>query len=316
MRVAVVYGGLLLLLLTGRQGWGHGIPINVFLDEESNRLFIHPEFDTGTLNLIAETFVVTDLPGIGVLSPGNGVPDGSVLELSVTGGLLFWDGASVAETSAELTVESPISDGFGNPVNSPVEYYTVTRDSEAQTGMVWGTYQGQVPGWDTHGDYFLDPPTVASGIYAVPVEIGSPGFISTEPFLVPLLYDRFSEFDDAAVEEGIAALTEHWRALQSPLIGDANADGKVDLSDFVILRGNFGKELLGIEHGDFDRDGMVGLADFTLLKQNFGTASPVPEPSTLLLVVISTFLLCIHFTTGMNLRRLEKEHEEVCMHHI
>ncbi|MFW6146729.1 MAG: hypothetical protein ACOC7R_05285 [Planctomycetota bacterium] len=54
--------------------------------------------------------------------------------------------------------------------------------------------------------------------------------------------------------------------------GDADADGDVDLDDFVILKTNFGTtEGTTCDMGDFDGDGDVDLDDFVLLKTNFGT---------------------------------------------
>ncbi|NLF30139.1 MAG: beta-propeller fold lactonase family protein [Planctomycetes bacterium] len=56
--------------------------------------------------------------------------------------------------------------------------------------------------------------------------------------------------------------------------GDANADGSVDLDDFVALKQNFGI-MAGATWvmADSNGDGRVDLDDFVLLKQNFGTAA-------------------------------------------
>ncbi|MEM7806637.1 MAG: dockerin type I domain-containing protein [Planctomycetota bacterium] len=82
----------------------------------------------------------------------------------------------------------------------------------------------------------------------------------------------------------------------SPLPGDANGDGTVDLADFGILRANFGSTSGTFMTGDFNGDGNVDLADFGILRANFGTSSGsdiaaldawystvVPEPTTLAL---------------------------------
>src|SRR5690349_20568561 len=62
------------------------------------------------------------------------------------------------------------------------------------------------------------------------------------------------------------------------LPGDANADGKVDLTDFTILATNVnatsGKTLA---QGDFDGNGAVDLTDFTMLAANFNR-SVQPDP--------------------------------------
>ncbi|NLF32684.1 MAG: hypothetical protein GX591_17550, partial [Planctomycetes bacterium] len=53
--------------------------------------------------------------------------------------------------------------------------------------------------------------------------------------------------------------------------GDADADGDVDLDDFVLLKQNFGTPSgATAAQGDFDGDGDVDLDDFVILKQNFG----------------------------------------------
>jgi hypothetical protein len=68
------------------------------------------------------------------------------------------------------------------------------------------------------------------------------------------------------------------------LTGDANADGKVDLNDFGILKANFGTGTTRAQ-GDFNGDAKVDLTDFGLLKENFGKAGmlAVPEPNSLAL---------------------------------
>jgi len=71
------------------------------------------------------------------------------------------------------------------------------------------------------------------------------------------------------------------------LLGDADADGDVDLSDFGVLKANFGVAGWGVA-GDVDYDEDVDLTDFGLLKDNFGNsaAAAVPEPSAWLLAAI------------------------------
>jgi len=72
--------------------------------------------------------------------------------------------------------------------------------------------------------------------------------------------------------------------------GDANSDGKVDLTDFGILKSNFGTGTT-LAQGDFSGDGKVDLSDFGILKSNFGQSSAasaaVPEPSGLVLAALA-----------------------------
>jgi hypothetical protein len=89
------------------------------------------------------------------------------------------------------------------------------------------------------------------------------------------------------------------------LPGDANGDGIVNLSDFLILRRNFGNSDAGFGDGDFNGDGVVNLSDFLILRRNFGTgggsgpdAGPlddfmrgvVPEPGTAGLLIAAGLL--------------------------
>jgi hypothetical protein len=63
------------------------------------------------------------------------------------------------------------------------------------------------------------------------------------------------------------------------LIGDANADGQVNLSDFNILAANFGQSPRDFTQGDFTYNGTVNLDDFNLLASRFG-ASVAPASVT------------------------------------
>src|SRR3954462_7322476 len=62
------------------------------------------------------------------------------------------------------------------------------------------------------------------------------------------------------------------------LPGDANADGRVDLTDFTVLAGNFNHSTTaGVAAGDFNGSGFVDLTDFTILAGHFNqTAQPAP----------------------------------------
>ncbi len=78
-------------------------------------------------------------------------------------------------------------------------------------------------------------------------------------------------------------------ALDPPsLRGDADGDGEVQFSDFVILSENFG-DSGGYTRGDFDKDGEIQFSDFVILSENFGLtggaeAAAVPEPSAVALI--------------------------------
>ena len=60
-------------------------------------------------------------------------------------------------------------------------------------------------------------------------------------------------------------------ALHHPrLRSDLDRNGKVDFADFLILSGNFGKEVTSEEEGDLNADNRVGFADFLILSSEFG----------------------------------------------
>lgn len=78
---------------------------------------------------------------------------------------------------------------------------------------------------------------------------------------------------------------------------DFNHDGVVDLLDYDVLSGNFGKDTgVVFEHGDTDNSGTVDFEDFVRLALNFGDTSetlapPVPEPAGVGLLVLSAWWL-------------------------
>lgn len=55
-----------------------------------------------------------------------------------------------------------------------------------------------------------------------------------------------------------------------PLPGDINGDRVVDFADFLILSGNFNKNVPAGTGGDFDGNGIVEFGDFLVLSSNFG----------------------------------------------
>ncbi|MDP9173881.1 MAG: hypothetical protein M3O30_08450 [Planctomycetota bacterium] len=52
--------------------------------------------------------------------------------------------------------------------------------------------------------------------------------------------------------------------------GDANVDGKVDFSDFVILSNHYGGTFTNWDQGNFNYDTTVDFSDFVILSNNFG----------------------------------------------
>lgn len=64
---------------------------------------------------------------------------------------------------------------------------------------------------------------------------------------------------------------DHWRKeIFGAIEGDANLDGNVDFSDFLILSANFGQHNSSWDRGDFDLNGHTEFSDFLLMSANFG----------------------------------------------
>jgi len=87
-------------------------------------------------------------------------------------------------------------------------------------------------------------------------------------------------------------------ATSSPLAGDVNGDGVVDVADLGVVGANFGQINVTFADGDFNGDNMVDVADLGILGANWtasqviGLASAlVPEPTTLSLLAMSVLLV-------------------------
>ena len=86
------------------------------------------------------------------------------------------------------------------------------------------------------------------------------------------------------VGRGIKFDTGQWRAfLMTPIRGDMNRDGDVDLRDFARLQnaftGSLEPAIPGCERADIDRDGDVDWADMAMLGARLsgpGVAPPIP----------------------------------------
>lgn len=83
------------------------------------------------------------------------------------------------------------------------------------------------------------------------------------------------------------ALVNQWdrevwvEELAGTFFGDADLNGTVEFSDFLVQSGNYNLAG-GWADGDFDGDGMIQFGDFLLLSMNFGlaaNAASVPEPT-------------------------------------
>ena len=120
-------------------------------------------------------------------------------------------------------------------------------------------------------------------------------------------YADNSDFGMGLTTFGGQAVDSNSLLLRYTELGDANLDGKVDLSDFLSLRHNFGLTSGATwDESDFNYDGKVDLSDFLILRAHFGQSlipeampasspavaignaglAPVPEPATIVLALL------------------------------
>ena len=80
----------------------------------------------------------------------------------------------------------------------------------------------------------------------------------------------------------------------SPMPGDADMDGAVDVGDLGILGANYGQSGKTWFDGDFTGDSVVNVGDLGILGANYGagggSSPPLPEPATIVLLAAG-FLL-------------------------
>jgi T5SS/PEP-CTERM-associated repeat protein len=83
--------------------------------------------------------------------------------------------------------------------------------------------------------------------------------------------------------------------LGTPINGDANYDGVVDVGDLGILAANYGRTgERSWALGDFNMDGFVDVGDLGILAANYGSSASiptaVPEPMTLTLLALASMV--------------------------
>ncbi len=87
----------------------------------------------------------------------------------------------------------------------------------------------------------------------------------------------------------------------TPLPGDANGDGKVDINDLTIVLAHYGQTGMTWSQGEFTGDGTVDINDLTIVLAHYGQTagsadglSAVPEPSVILLAATGLLGLLVY----------------------
>ncbi|MBI1369924.1 MAG: hypothetical protein GC162_14875 [Planctomycetes bacterium] len=249
-----------------------------------------PWFDqtAGALKLDQGTFATPDRARIrGGVVEGRGVIEGDVelkgtgvLRLGVTGGapgaLMIEGDLSITEPTAKVDV---VIDGIGGL--SEHNRVDVTGDVTLGGMLALSLADGYTP---TAGDVFtlLTYGGTRTGRFD---EVTGAGLLGDLALLV--LYDD----DPGGVAGEVVA--------RATMPGDSNADGRVDISDLVVLARNFGAiGTMDWFDGDFNLDGKVDISDLVLLGRNFDLHDPaaaalairvdnVPEPGMAMIWLMS-----------------------------
>ncbi|MDC0935493.1 hypothetical protein OAS39_04330 [Pirellulales bacterium] len=273
---------LLSLLPAGRAA-AHGEPIDVLVNSVTGRLFVVEVFDPPELTLEPGIEISAEVPGFGVLHASNGLAPGTTLQLNVAQGLLYWDGAGLVAAADIVLVDNP----------ALTTTYQVAAASDPQSGMTWATYPGGDE-WDAHGLYSLAPLTAEAGVYGLALQIASPSYLATKPFLLPLIYDPAGQWSAAELDAGIELLRGE---VEVPASADFDGDGDIDGGDFLGWQRGLGaatKTTIAAD-GDADLDSDVDRYDLGFWQEQFGASAQlatshgqtIPEPSTASLALLS-----------------------------
>jgi len=85
------------------------------------------------------------------------------------------------------------------------------------------------------------------------------------------------------------------------LTADANDDGITDGLDYLVWVDNLGDRHYGYRYGDFNFDTYIDGQDYTLWADHYGDPGlfvptvSTPEPSTLLLMIVSLVILFVFY---------------------
>ena len=166
------------------------------------------------------------------------------------------------------------------PIESGKAYHaalTYDGDPTGKSGTIRGFLDGVVFGAESGvGRLFAHTGAIGIGAKRGDTLFQTGGSTGTGNYFSGVI-DDVALYTAALSPERIAA---HLGVTVTP--GDFNSDGKVDLSDFAVLKDNFSTGTT-FAQGDQNLDGRVDLADFFAFAKEFGSpgaVSAVPEPSS------------------------------------
>jgi hypothetical protein len=235
-----------------------------------------PEQDAGNDSLgSAQPVGLSFLDVLNTRPAGTAVGDSGIPYLPVRAAALagsfssgdVQDVFAVEASAGDLLSVEVISNAIDQRISNTIDATVTLRDA---TGAILDYYSDTAFNDDeveTPDSWLFDVPVPDDGTYFIVV-------------------DTFSGLDTGDYELFVTSYGT------GRIPGDANGDGQVDLSDFLILRRNFGQEAR-FSGGDFNGSLTVDLSDFLILRRNFGAGRPgsgqlddfyqsvIPEPGVM-----------------------------------
>ncbi len=238
-------------------------------------------------------------------SGGDGTNSSLDVFLQIEGGASVNAGAF----GVSLNVTGPVTFNVGpvtvDPNLSATSQNSFVFDTESLTGVAYGNNPAGPSSLGavavaTGASLNLSVPDGA-GLFAAPINIpdGTSGLqtvsFGSNPNADSLVFVGDDDAGDAFLPIGTS--NDATLTIVPTVIGDSDLNGVVGLGDFNIWFNNFGTTNAIFTQGENDGNGVVGLGDFNNWFNNFGftptipgpspAASAVPEPSTLLLLVLA-----------------------------
>ena len=192
-----------------------------------------------------------------------------------------------------VTINSPTD--ASTTANPPTFHWTTTGTTNIFTGL-------QISNTNfTVDELFNLPGNASSFTLPAPLPAGTYNFfidVSAAAVTVPVTTTLVSGPDLNIKPQGsfqFASQAIESFSVNPALLGDANADNKVDLSDLSTVLNNFGQSTPNWSDGNFDNAPTVDLTDLSDVLNNFGQTTPTtaatapataPEPTTLALLAL------------------------------
>ena len=198
-----------------------------------------------------------------------------------------------------VTINSPTD--ASTTANPPTFHWTTTGTTNIFTGL-----QISNPTF-TVDELFNLPGNASSFTLPAPLPAGTYNLlvsVSAAAVTLPVTTTLVSGPDLSIKPQGsfqFASEAIESFSVNPALLGDANADNQVDLSDLSTVLNNFGQSTPNWSDGNFDNTPTIDLTDLSDVLNNFGqttptttaatTPAPTPQPASLSIAALSLLLL-------------------------